>query len=147
MGRDLHKALEVNSNYTTWFNRMSEYGFTEGVDFITIWSDSKNGNAAAEVHSPQKMAALSYELNHQLAIDMAKEICMIQRSDIGRKCRQYFIEVEKQWNTPEAVMARALKIANNKIGLLEGTVKEQQIKIDVLNKENDILSANKVSHR
>ena len=114
-GRDLHEALEVNSNYTTWFNRMSEYGFTEGEDYLAMWSNSKNGNAAETTYSPQKMSALGYELNHQLTIDMAKEICMLQRSEKGKQFRQYFIEIEKQWNTPEAVMARALQMANRQI--------------------------------
>ncbi len=138
MGRDLHKALEVKTKYADWFSRMCEYGFTENTDFILV-------SQKRETNNPKNPYTIITD--HQLTIDMAKEICMIQRSDIGRKCRQYFIEVEKQWNTPEAIMARALKIANNKIGLLEGTLKEQQIEIDVLNKENDILSANKVSHR
>ncbi len=136
MGRDLHEVLEVETPYHKWFPRMCEYGFTENTDFVTVGQKCPIANGGYQEKK-----------DHQLTIDMAKEICMIQRSEKGKQCRQYFIELEKQWNSPEAIMARALKIANNKIGLLEGTVKEQQIEIDVLNKENDILSANKVSHR
>lgn len=40
---------------------------------------------------------------------------MIQRTEIGRKFREYFIEVEEAWNSPEAVMARALRIANKEL--------------------------------
>lgn len=126
MGRDLHKALEIKTAYKDWFPRMCEYGFIEGEDFCSFLSESTGGRPSTD---------------HQLTIEMAKEICMIQRSEIGKKCRQYFIEIEKQWNDPEAIMARALKIANNKIGLLEGTIKEKDEKIEILNNENKILSS------
>lgn len=108
MGRELHEALEIKTQYSKWFDRMCEYGFAENSDFIAI--------------SQKRLTAQGNETtytDHQLTIDMAKEICMIQRSDIGRKCRQYFIEVEKQWNSPEAIMDRALKYADQKIKQLE----------------------------
>lgn len=108
MGRELHEALEIKTRYDTWFNRMCEYGFTENSDFIAI----------AQKRATAQGNETTYT-DHQLTIDMAKEICMIQRSDIGRKCRQYFIEVEKQWNSPEAIMDRALKYADQKIKQLE----------------------------
>ena len=100
LGRDLHEALEIQTPYDKWFPRMCEYGFVEGRDFSTFLSESTGGRPA---------------LNHQLAIDMAKEICMIQRSEIGKKCREYFLEIERQWNTPEAIMSRALKLANARL--------------------------------
>lgn len=108
MGRELHEALEIKTRYDTWFNRMCEYGFTENSDFIAI----------AQKRATAQGNETTY-IDHQISIDMAKEICMIQRSDIGRKCRQYFIEVEKKWNSPEAVMDRALKYADQKIKQLE----------------------------
>ncbi len=104
LGRDLHNALEINSNYTTWFNRMTEYGFTENIDFTTYFPNLESENQ----HGGQN------KTDHQLTIEMAKEICMIQRSEKGKQCRQYFIELEKQWNSPEMVMKRALEIANQR---------------------------------
>lgn len=102
--RDLHEALEVKSNFTTWFNRMCEYGFREKIDFKTCFPKMES-----ESHGGQNM------IDHEISIDMAKQICMIQRSEKGKQYRQYFIDLEKAWNTPEQVMARALKLADKTI--------------------------------
>ncbi len=105
LGRDLHDALGVNTRYNDWFNRMCEYGFNEGMDFYSFLSKtSENGRPST---------------NHQLTIPMAKEICMLQRSEKGKMFRQYFISVEEQWNTPESVMARALQFANRQLDLIK----------------------------
>lgn len=105
LGRELHDMLGVDSNYTTWFNRMCEYGFTEGNDFLPILEKSSGGRPA---------------VNHQLTIPMAKEICMLQRTERGKECRQYFIKIEEQWNSPDAIMQRALQIANARVEKLRG---------------------------
>lgn len=107
-GRELHAALEIGSNYTTWFSRMCDYGFVEGIDYISCFP-----NLESESHGGQN------KIDHQLTIDMAKQICMIQRTETGRKFRQYFIKVEEAWNSPEAVMARALQFANNQLTLMQ----------------------------
>ena len=109
-GRDLHAALEVKTAYKDWFPRMCDYGFEEGTDFCSFLSESTGGRPATD---------------HQLTIAMAKELCMIQRSQAGRKFRQYFIKVEEAWNSPEAVMARALQFANNQLSL----VKKQNLEL------------------
>lgn len=106
--RDLHEALEVKSNFTTWFNRMCEYGFREKIDFKTCFPKMES-----ESHGGQNM------IDHEISIDMAKQICMIQRSEKGKQYRQYFIDLEKAWNTPEQVMARALKLADRTIDTLK----------------------------
>ena len=100
LGRELHEALEVKTTYKDWFPRMCEYGFEEGKDFCSFLSESTGGRPST---------------NHQLTIPMAKEICMLQRSEKGKEFRQYFLKIEEQWNTPEAVMSRALKLANKKL--------------------------------
>lgn len=87
-GRELHQALEIKTDYRKWFPRMCEYGFTEGGDFNPV----KNVRVQMEGNR-----AVEREVDdHQLTIDMAKELCMIQRTDIGRSIRQYFIRVEKE---------------------------------------------------
>lgn len=116
-GRELHEALGVNTPYTQWFGRMTEYGFTEDEDYIGF---SQNCD---------KPTGGRPSTDHQLTIPMAKEICMLQRNDKGKQFRQYFIRVEEAWNSPEMIMKRALEIANRKVQELETTVavRDQQI--------------------
>ena len=102
--RELHEFLEVETPYHKWFPRMADYGFLEGQDFWTFLSESTGGRPAQDA---------------QLTIEMAKEICMLQRNERGKQARQYFIQLEKDWNSPEKVMARALQIANQKLHMLE----------------------------
>jgi len=102
--RDLHGFLEVKTAYKDWFPRMCEYGFVEGQDFRSFLSESTGGRPAQDA---------------MVCVDMAKEICMLQRNEKGKMARQYFIELEKDWNSPEKVMARALRIADQKIKTLE----------------------------
>jgi len=107
LGRDLHEFLEVDTKYTQWFARMCEYGFEENVDFIGFsqnWEKPQGGRPSQD---------------HQLTIDMAKEICMLQRSEKGKIARQYFIQLEKAWNTPEMIMSRALKMAERQMKQLQ----------------------------
>lgn len=109
LGRDLHEALEVKTEYKNWFPRMCEYGFFEGKDFRSFLTESTGGRPA---------------LNHQITLSMAKELCMLQRSEKGKEFRQYFIAVEEAWNKPEAVMARALQMANRTVEQLKKGVAE-----------------------
>ena len=84
-GRELHQALQIGTKYADWFKRMCDYGFAEGIDFTTCFS-----NLGSEMHGGQN------KVDHQLTINMAKELCMIQRSDIGKRVRQYFLQVGLQ---------------------------------------------------
>lgn len=111
--RDLHEALEINTRFNDWFSRMAEYGFENGVDFNLL----KNEQVRLEGNREVKREILDY----QISVDMAKQICMIQRSEKGKQYRQYFIDLEKAWNTPEQIFARALKMADQKIEKLKET--------------------------
>lgn len=122
LGRDLHEALGVETPYSKWFSRMAEYGFAEGDDFVTV---DKNVLRADGSPMPQ------IQHDHQLTIPMAKEICMLQRTEKGKECRQYFIKVEEAWNTPEMIVARAHQIlqarldeAISRVSLLESKIEE-----------------------
>lgn len=111
--RDLHEALEINTRFNNWFSRMAEYGFENGVDFNLL----KNEQVRLEGNREVKREIMDY----QISVDMAKQICMIQRSEKGKQYRQYFIDLEKAWNTPEQIFARALKMADQKIEKLKET--------------------------
>ena len=121
-GRELHEALGVETPYTTWIKRMCEYGFSENVDFATCFPNLESENQ----HGGQN------KIDHQLTIPMAKELCMLQRTDKGKEMRQYFIAVEAQWNSPDAIMARALQLSSAKL-------KEMQITVSALTVENQIM--------
>lgn len=129
--RDLHEQLHIGTKFTTWFERMKEYGFSEGKEFFP-----KLGETSEQGGRPQT--------DFQISVDMAKEICMIQRSPEGKQIRQYFIDLEKAWNTPEQIMARALKMANQSIESLkdrckflgEQVIEQQQIITELQPKAN-----------
>ena len=117
-GRELHKALEVKTRYNDWFERMINYGFEENNDYTALTQKrvTAQGNA------------INY-FDQALTLDTAKEIAMIQRSEPGKRARQYFIQVEKAWNSPEMIMKRALKMANNTINQLETQIEKNKPKV------------------
>lgn len=119
--RELHDFLEVKTAYKDWFPRMCEYGFTEGEDFNPLKNERVQMEGNRYVSRTVDDAILT--------IDMAKELCMIQRNEKGKLARQYFIQIEKDWNSPEKVMARALQIAKDRIARLETKVQEDKPKV------------------
>lgn len=115
-GRELHEFLEIGTQYTKWFDRMAEYGFEEGVDY-SLLSQKRLTNNPRNPYTEF--------VDHILTVDMAKEVSMIQRNEKGKQARQYFLQVEKAWNSPEMIMKRALQIADKKMIALQ-----EQIAID-----------------
>lgn len=117
-GRQLHMFLDIETPYTKWFGRMCEYGFEENHDYLVT-----------DIFVPNSNGGKQNQINHILKLDMAKELCMLARNEKGKQARQYFLEVEREWNSPEKVMARALILANAKIETLsiENTMQKQLI--------------------
>lgn len=118
LARDLHEGLGIETPFKKWIDRMCEYGFMEGKDFWTKMSKSNGGRPATD---------------YEITVDMAKQICMIQRTEKGMQYRQYFLELEKAWNSPEQILARALHMADEMVSSLKerckflgGQVVEQQ---------------------
>lgn len=107
-GRALHEFLEVKTRYNDWFERMKGYGFVENQDFALFTQKRVSSN----------VTGIKVIQDHVLTLDMAKELSMIQRTDRGKQARQYFIAVEKEYNSPEKLMARALQVANKELATL-----------------------------
>lgn len=117
--RDLHEQLKIGTRFNDWFPRMTEYKFSEGNDFYSKMSKTSESGGRPQT-------------DYEISVDMAKQICMIQRTPEGKEIRQYLIDLEKAWNTPEQVMARALKIADRRIEELKNSnlLLEQKIEAD-----------------
>lgn len=114
-GRELHSMLGVETAYKDWFPRMCEYGFEEGLDFNPLKIERVQNEGVRQVKR--------VVTTHSLTLSMAKEICMIQRTELGKQVRKYLIDVENAWNSPEQVMARALRVADATIGKLTSEIR------------------------
>lgn len=99
--RELHRLVGSSERFSSWFERQLQFGFEEGTDYLGC----KKFNTLAR----QELQ------DYDLTVDMAKQICMVQKNEKAREIRQYLIDLEKAWNTPEQVMARALRIADKTI--------------------------------
>lgn len=125
--RQLHEKLNIEKRFSVWFETNSK-GFVEGEDFTSVLSGTVVNNGAQR------------ELqDYAVSVDMAKHICLMSRTEVGKRCRQYLIDLEKAWNTPEQIFARALKLADQTISRLKdrceflgGQVVEQQKIIEEL---------------
>lgn len=99
---------------------MLDYGFTENTDYMVV----------AQKRASNEIKGFTEYTDHFLKLDMAKEICMLQRNEKGKQFRKYFIQVEKDFNSPEKIMARALNIADRTLATLNVKVKQLENKIE-----------------
>lgn len=120
--RDLHKTVGSTERFANWFERQLQFGFAENEDYTTV-------KVLTEVQNNGGVQQRELT-DHNLTVDMAKHICMVQRSEKAKEVRQYLIDLEKAWNTPEQIMARALRVAEQTIASLNTKVLEMKPKAD-----------------
>ena len=136
--RDLHEALEIKKRFSAWFEANAQ-GFVCGKDYSNPYSEvrvQKEGNRDVQREVE----------DYDLSVDMAKHICLMSRTDKGKQCRQYLIDLEDAWNTPEQVMARALKMADatiNKLKHENATLIEDNTRMKPKEEFYDIVTSSK----
>lgn len=138
-GRELYEFLEVKTPYKQWFDRMTEYGFTEHIDFMLFTQKCASSNASG----------IQTKTDHQLTISMAKEIAMIQRNGKGKQARAYFIECEQKLKDMQLK-----QLPQDYISALKALIEAEEQKIvmqpkvdyyqKVLNPNADVLGFNKL---
>ena len=144
--RELHEKLLLTERFNSWFERMLKYDFVEGRDFRCVKTFTQQNQYGGEL-----------EINdYSITIDMAKEICMLQRNEMGKKFRQYFIEVEKLWREKQTEQYKALRdkckiIRNNFTDVLQehgytksyeyiNTTRNMKKPFGITSKKNDMTS-------
>lgn len=102
--RELYKGLQITDRFNRWFDSLLKYGFQENQDFTSVKTFTLvNNGAEREID------------DYKISLDMAKQICMLQRSEKGKQYREYLLKVEKAWNSPECIMARALQVSQKQL--------------------------------
>lgn len=87
--RLLHQQLQVSSRFNDWIkNRITEFGFEEGNDYF-VYSNFSNQKLF-------RWGGNRRSVEYNLTLDMAKELAMIERNEVGRRVRRYFIAVENE---------------------------------------------------
>lgn len=125
--RDLYKGLGLKGRFSRWFKTNSEL-FTENEDFYKCTSSTVVNNGAVR------------ELDdYLLTIEMAKQLAMMARTEKSKLYREYFLDLERKWNSPEMVMHRALEFSNARIKQLKLENENLSIQLEESNKKADYL--------
>lgn len=101
--RDLHKGLEIKKRFSAWVEQNFK-DFEENADFTSVPQGTvvQSGNGTVRKYD-----------DYALTLDMAKELCMMSHTELGKEYRRYFIELERKWNDPQEVVKRGYAILQN----------------------------------
>jgi anti-repressor protein len=126
--RQLHKTLEVKTRFSQWVEQNFKM-FKENEDFSSVVTTTQ-----------QNQYGGTKELqDYAVTIRMAEHLAMMSKTNKGHEVREYFIQVEKDFNSPEKIMARALLMADKKIKLLENENENLLIELEEATKNADYL--------
>lgn len=135
--RELYKGLQIKLRFSQWWENNSK-DFVENEDFTTVLVNTEvQNNGGVQVRELEE---------HYISLDMAKAICLMSRTEIGKKYRLYLISLEKAWNSPEMVMKRALQIADRKVKEMEAKLAEQKPKVDYVDAYCDSENLEEIGH-
>lgn len=127
--RDLHKGLELKVRFSLWVKQNFKM-FEEGVDYTGVSENTPvrggNGN-------------IQYLDDYFITLDMAKELCMMSKTSKGKEVRKYFIQAEKNWNSPAMIMKRAMEIANAQVRQLQIQNQHLTLQLEESNKKASYL--------
>lgn len=133
--RELHEGLGVEQRFNDWINRrIKKYGFEENTDFIKVTQKRVTMNTLGNSRAYN-------EDDYIITVDMAKELCMVENNDLGKKFRKYFIECEKKLQEVQQpkqmsdmeILARAVLISDKQIKELQAELSEKTEFIDEIN--------------
>ena len=131
--RDLHEALEIKERFSAWFGRIIKY-FGED-EFTRVGKPTVVNNGAERILD-----------DYLMTVDIGKHVCLMCKTEKGKQCRQYLIDLEKAWNTPEQIFARALKMADREIEKLKSQNTELVKDIDRMKPKEIFADAVATSH-
>lgn len=127
--RDLYKGLEIKKRFSAWWEQNSKE-FEENSDFTCVPKGTvvQIGNGATKRIN-----------DYFLTIDMAKQLCLISRTEKGKQYRKYLIEIERKWNDPQEVVRRGYAILQNENTQLKIENKNLTIQLEESNKKANYL--------
>lgn len=125
--RDLYKGLDLKIRFSLWVQKNFKE-FTEGEDFMSVSTDTDMPNGGVK-----------HIQDYLITIDMAKELCMMSKTEKGKEVRKYFIQVERKWNDPQEVVRRGYAILQSENTQLKLENKNLSIQLEESNKKADYL--------
>ncbi|MFA5306927.1 MAG: phage antirepressor KilAC domain-containing protein [Candidatus Babeliales bacterium] len=125
--RELHEKLGISKRFSAWWEDQAERLGMSVISYRTSGYTNANNQTFEDYEVP---------------IDIAKHLCMMSGGEKAFMFRDYFIQIERQWNSPEALFARALKMADRKINSLE--TEKIELKTIIQKQSPKVLFANSV---